>query len=89
MDRRFPGAEHREIVSADHARNCDQLATARAEEMVMMRLLQLEAGAPVFELDFAGRATGNELFSGAKDRRKIGLHAAHGQPGLKVFKVQA
>ena len=53
--------------------------------MVVMRLLQLEPGASVFELDFADGAAGHEFLGGAEDRREIRVRAARGQPGLEVL----
>src|ERR1700680_2482638 len=77
--------ERGEIVPADDARNRDQLTTACAEEMVVVRLRQLEPGAPILELDLARCAVGHQLLGGAEDGGEVRAHAARGQPGLEVF----
>ena len=63
--------ERGDISGSDHARHRHQLAAFAAEQVVVMRVLQLEPCAAVIEHDLADRLLGHELLDRAEHRGEI------------------
>src|SRR5579872_4956148 len=87
VEDRNPGLtlERGKIAGAEQARDRHQLAAARAVQMVVMRVAELEARAAVFQDELADFARCGELLGGAEDRREICRDVALAERGVQIF----
>jgi hypothetical protein len=77
--------KRRKLRRADEARDRHKFSTLRAQQVIVMRVDQLKASTPVFDDQFADFAFAHQLFSRAKNRRKVCMHIGFGQSGAEIL----
>jgi hypothetical protein len=79
------GFERRERPARYNARHWHERVAARAQKMVVMRGDELKTSPSVVEQNFSDHTVGGELFSGAKNRRKIRRGSGARQVGMHLL----